>query len=99
MLLTQADGYNPNEVDNEGHTPLSLYLKGEKNCPHQFYHPVFKHENIFLLLAKAGADVNIVYPEGHFKPSLREEELEDDALGSYDPTGQYYCTPLINLLR
>lgn len=99
MLLTQADGYNPNEVDNEGHTPMSLFLKGDKHCPHDFYHPVFKHENIFLLLAKAGADVNIVYPEGHYKPALKEEELEEDALGSYDPTGQYYCTPLINLLR
>ena len=29
MLLTQGEGYDPNEVDNEGHTPLSLFMKGK----------------------------------------------------------------------
>ena len=74
-------------------------MKGNQNTAHQFYHPVFKHENIFLLLVKAGADVNVVYPEAHYKPALKEDELEEDHLGSYDPSGQYYCTPIINLLR
>jgi hypothetical protein len=53
MLLSQAGGYDPNEVDNYGHTPLSLYLEGNKNTPHQFYHPAFKQDNIFLQLVKA----------------------------------------------
>ena len=99
MLLTQEEGYNPNEVDNEGHTPLSLFMQGDKNTQHQFYDPAFKHENIFLLLAKAGADVNFVYPESHYKPALKEEELQDEYLGTYEPKGKYFCSPLINLLR
>ena len=99
MLLTTHDGYDPNEVDNEGHTPLSLYLKGSTNSSHQYYNATFKHENIFLLLAKSGANMNIVYPENLYKPALKEEELMEDHLGSYDTKGQYYCTPLINLIR
>ncbi len=99
MLLTQTEGYDPNEVDNEGHTPLSLYLKGTTNSSHQFYNSAFKQENIFYLLASSGADVNVVYPEDHYKPALKEEELLEEHLGSYDVKGQYYCTPLINLMR
>jgi hypothetical protein len=60
---------------------------------------VFKRENIFSLLCQAGADVNIIYPEELFKPALKDEELDEDQLGTYDPKGQYHCTPLINLLR
>ena len=85
MLLTQTDGYDPNEVDNSGHTPLSLYFKGKKTVLFDFYHPVFKRENIFFLLCQAGADVNVVYPEEIHKPALKEEELEEDHLGQYDP--------------
>jgi hypothetical protein len=99
MLLSQQGGYDPNEVDNYGHSPLSLFLQGASNTPHQFYHPAFKHENIFLLLVKAGADVNFVYPEKLFKPALKDEDLDDEHLGSYDPKGEYLCTPLINLIR
>lgn len=99
MLLSQAGGYDPNEVDNYGHTPLSLYMEGAKNTPHQFYHPAFKHENIFLQLVKAKADVNFVYPEKLFKPALKEEELDEEYLETYDTKGTYMCTPLINLIR
>jgi ankyrin repeat protein len=74
-------------------------MAGEKNTAHPFYNPTFKHENIFHLLVKAGADVNVVYPENHYKPSLKDEDLMEEHLGEYDPKGQYYCTPLINLLR
>jgi hypothetical protein len=38
-------------------------------------------------LCQAGADVNVVYPEEIHKPALKEEELEDDHLGQYDPKG------------
>lgn len=74
-------------------------MQGDKNTQHQFYDHAFKVENIFLLLAKAGADVNFVYPESHYKPALKEEELQDKYLGTYEPKGKYYCSPLINLLR
>ena len=99
MLLSQAGGYDPNEVDNYGHTPLSLFLEGNKNTPHQFYHPAFKQDNIFLQLVKAKADVNFAYPEKLFKPALKEEELDEDHFESYDTKGTYMCTPLINLIR
>lgn len=99
MLLAQAGGYNPNEIDNEGHTPLSLFMKGPGNTGSQFYHPAFKQENIFYLLATAGADVNVVYPEAHYKPAIKEDDLDETHLESYDPKGDYHCTPLINLVR
>jgi len=41
-------------------------------------------DNIFMLLVKKGADVNIVYPEDSFKPGLREEDVDDD---NYDVKG------------
>jgi ankyrin repeat protein len=47
LLLTQSEGYDPNEVDNSGHTPLSLYFKGTRHTSYEFYNPVFKRENIF----------------------------------------------------
>lgn len=31
LLLCKENNYNPNEVDNEGDTPLSLCLKGTKS--------------------------------------------------------------------
>jgi len=74
-------------------------LKGTANTPHEFYHPMFKRENIFYLLVKAGADVNFVYPEALYKPALKEEEVDEQFMDDYDPKGDYFCTPLINLLR
>ena len=76
LLLTHSDGYNPNEIDKEGHTPLSLCLKG-KRVDDLFYNPVFAIENIFYLLAKAGADVNFVYPEDEYKPAFNDEEVDE----------------------
>ena len=87
MLLSSGSGYDPNEVDNSGHTPLSLYFKGKKTVPYDFYHPVFKRENIFYLLSQAGADVNFVYPEEIYKPDLKDDELEEDHIGQYEPQG------------
>jgi hypothetical protein len=43
--------------------------------------------------------VNFVYPENLFKPAHKEEELDEENLASYDTKGQYYCSPLINLIR
>lgn len=40
-----------------------------------------------------------MYPEPAHKPALREEDLDEDQLGTYDPKGEYNCTPLINLVR
>jgi hypothetical protein len=83
MLLAEDDGYNPNEVDNDGHTPLSYCLNGSK-VELQFYEPVHQYENIFKQLVKAGADVNFVYPEDHFKPAFKEEEVDEQYMDSYD---------------
>jgi ankyrin repeat protein len=96
MLLQSGDGYNPNEVDKEGHSPLSLCLKG-KNSEIQYYYPAMPYDNIFMSLAKSGADMNFVYPEEVFKPGFKDEEVED--LDNYDPKGHYYTTPMINLIR
>ena len=43
--------------------------------------------------------MNHIYPETHYKPGLREDELDLEQNDDYDPKGPYYCTPLINLLR
>lgn len=32
---------------------------------------------MFLLLVKAGADVNFVYPEEDYKPAFKEEEVDE----------------------
>lgn len=74
-------------------------MQGDKNTKLQFYDPFFKAENIFILLAKAGADVNFVYPESHYKPALKEGEIDVKYLHTYDSKGKYHCSPLINLLR
>lgn len=49
-----------------------------------------------MLLVKHGADVNILYPEGLYKPAFKEEDVDDE---EYKAEGPYYCTPLINVIR
>jgi len=73
ILLSQAGGYDPNEVDNYGHTPQSLFLEGNKNTPHQFYLPAFNQDNVFLQDGKAKADVNFLYPENYSTQHLRKK--------------------------
>ena len=41
LLLTKVEGYNVNEVDNDGHTPLSLCLQG-KASEAQYYNPIIQ---------------------------------------------------------
>ena len=53
--------------------------------------------NTFYSLVKAGANVNILYPEESFKPGFKEHEVDD--LSNYDANGKYFTTPLINLIR
>lgn len=60
------------------------------------YRPDFMIDNIFLNLVKAGADVNIVYPEDKFKPAFKKDEVENPR---YNPQGKYLCTPIITLIR
>ena len=97
-LLLGVGDYNPNEVDNEGHTPITLCMQG--SFPEsQFYNPVLPGENIFLLLAKAGANLNHSYPEKDFKPGFKDEDLDEQWMDTYDPKGNYMCTPMINLVR
>ena len=99
-MLLEENGqlkYNPNEIDIDGHTPLSLCLKGS-NSKYLFNFPPPGNDNIFLLLAKHGADVNIVYPEKNFKPAFKEDDVADED-ESYDSKATYKCTPLINVVR
>lgn len=96
LLLSEDNGYNPNEVDNEGHTPLSLCLRG-KNSEILYYNPYQEFDNIFMALVKKGADVNFVYPEDFYKPGFKEDEIMD--LDNYDIKGKYKCSPMINLIR
>lgn len=61
------------------------------------YNPDFPNLfNIFTRLLKAGADVNVLYPEEKYKPAFKEDEVDGQ---QYDPKGKYFCTPLINLIR
>ena len=96
LLLSSHNDYQINEVDKDGYTPLSYFLKG-KSSEQLFYNHVFHIDNIFLNLVKAGADVNFVFPEPDYKPDLKDEEVED--LESYDPKGKYFTTALINTIR
>jgi hypothetical protein len=97
MLLSEGEGkaYNPNEIDIEGHSPLSLYLRGT-NASGLFFSQTLYMDNIFATLVGHGANVNIVYPEIIYKPAFTEEDVEDE---SYDPKAIYKCTPLINVIR
>jgi hypothetical protein len=71
MLLEEGEGkaYNPNEIDSEGHSPLSLCLQGNK-VAYKFHNTQLQYENIFFLLVSHKADVNIVYPEKVYKPGM-----------------------------
>jgi ankyrin repeat protein len=100
MLLDER-GYNPNEIDVYGHSPLSLCIQG-KASGNLLYHSNFGNvhmDNIFFMLVSKGADVNIVYPEKTCKPTFKKEEVDEEYEDSYDPEGQYLTTPLINVIR
>lgn len=75
------------------HSALSLLLEGEHSSYRFFDNTV---ENIFSVLVKNGADVNVVYPEKLYKPAFKEDDVEDE---TYNPKGPYYCTPLISVIR
>jgi len=97
MLLSDSNPYDPNEIDNEGFSPLALCIQGKKSNTTYYNMGVFgMADNIFMQLVRKGADVNIVYPEDSFKPGLREDEVDDQ---NYDVKGKYHTTPLINLIR
>lgn len=98
MLLSSADKYDPNEVDVDGHTPLSYCLRGNK-AQGAFYNAFHTFNNIFLLLSVNGADMNIIYPEKLYKPAFKEDEVDEQHMGSYQPEGKYFTTPLINVIR
>lgn len=95
LILSREDGYQVNEVDDEGHTPLSTFLKGDR-VKQYFYNRINPIHHIFSVLCKYGADVNFVYPEKTFKPGYKQEDVDDE---DYDPKGQYKTTFLINVIR
>ena len=87
MLL--YDNIEVNQVNDEGHSPLSLALKGS-NPPSLHENFGFDTKPIFAMLVMGGADVNVVYPEkSHQKKKGKDEQQEEE----------YKCTILINYLR
>ena len=56
------DNIQVNQVNQEGHSPLSLALKGS-NPPSLHDNHLYDTKPIFAMLIMAGADVNVVYPE------------------------------------
>ena len=96
MLLNKENQYNPNEIDTYGHSPLSLCLKGPI-ASGLYYNLGALSDNMFLALVKAGADVNIVYPEETYRPAFTEEEVDD--MNYKTGKTDYRCTILIHTIR
>ena len=76
LILGSGDNYNVNDVDEDGHSPISYCLRGEK-VKKAFYNRTFGIYNIFKTLVDQGADVNIVYPESTYKPAHKFDELDE----------------------
>lgn len=73
-----------NSINNEGHSPLTILMKGEQGAK-MILRPVNSLNftmSLFDLLAKNGADMNHLYPE----ESLNAEK-------------DYKCTVMINMIR
>lgn len=84
MLIGQ--GADPTELDDNNKSPMILYLQGNK-CQHKhlYFTATAKYDQIFEMLAKAGAKLNHVYTENTIKSEC-----------STDP---YSCTLLVNIIR
>ena len=61
VSLLLAGGISVNSVNEEGHSPLSLALRGEATPA--LVEAAQLHDPVWLKLLKHGADPNIVYPE------------------------------------
>lgn len=88
QILIQ-EGVGINEVNNDGHTPLSLWMKGKDGASRTLRSlqsgqalELFEQKSMFLLLARNGADMNVRYPE---------ESFPDDK--------NYKCSIIINIIR
>lgn len=92
-----------NVINQDGHSPLSLALKG-KNLK-TLEEPRTSRKDIYHYLIANGADVNIIYPEdSHSKQKRRKNQLnakQTDNQSAEDKVdeGQYMCTFLINYIR
>ena len=88
QILVQ-EGVGINDVNNDGHSPLSLLMKGKDGASRTLRSlqsgqalDLFNSKSMYLLLAKNGADMNVRYPEESFP----EEK-------------NYKCSILINIIR
>jgi len=89
-----SEGIGINAVNSDGHSPLSLHMKGENGAA-LILRPTDAHtfvQHLFTLLAKNGADMNFRYPEDSFGDKnykcsimtnmVRRNSLEMDKLRS-----------------
>ena len=85
VLLLLEQGAKPSLTDAEGGSALTMYLEGVKCKTIRLFNAERGvYDEIFELLAKHGADMNVVY---------REKTLKSDF------GGEYRCTLLLNLIR
>ena len=90
------DNIQVNAVNVDGHSPLSLALMG-KSPPKLTEDTDFANKTIYQLLIRAGANVNIVYPEdSHRKKPLKKDNKEAK---SAEEEKEYKCSILINYIR
>ena len=93
-----------NQVNLEGHSPISLALKGEPKTLVRYENTLAKP--IWFLLMEAGSNPNIVYPEtSHNKKKSKKEEKEKRKSGetadskAENEEPEYTCSILINYVR
>ena len=114
VSLLLGNGIEINLVNNEGHSPLSLALKGAStptlsNVPAQLQ----LVDPIWLKLMKHGADCNVIYPEDSHKDSIeglkipalfsnkknKRVSAASDATKEAESVCNYRCSVLINYVQ
>lgn len=76
------NGIDQNKVNDEGHSPLSLALKGQPIVLDR--ESVSLHKPIWYLLLEAGADPNHVYPETSHNKKKSKAEMKSDRQAAAD---------------
>ena len=112
VSLLLGNGIEINLVNNEGHSPLSLALKGA-NTPTLSNLPAQLMDPIWLKLLKHGANCNIIYPEDSHKDSIeglkipallpdkknKRVSAASDASKDAESVCNYRCSVLINYVQ
>lgn len=86
IRLLIDEGADPKTLDKDGKSAIILYLEGRRCENKRLYDAQLgKYDQIFELLAQAGADMNQVYVEKTHKSEFDQSE--------------YKCTVLMNIVR